>query len=178
MVVSLVYENDNLNTFKLNWYKHGLTMVDFTAAIILLWSHIIMTFGFLKVFRSSAKPISKLCQLLSVQNETLGVTETQMRNITKRSYIAVTIMYTIYIGSISASYPYCKEMLAEQVRMAGLAEEFCFVWLYTVFIFFWPFPAIASFIINRQCIMALVLQMEVYNDKVPLKGMFYQTLNI
>jgi hypothetical protein len=172
MIASLIFKNDNFATFKQNWYKNGLTMVDFTAAVILLWSHIFVTFGFLKVFRSSAKPISKLCQLLSVQNETLGITETQMRNITKRTYIGLTAMYTIYIGSISASYPYCKEMLAEQVRQSGLAEEFCFLWLFIVFIFFWPFPAIASFLINRQCIMALVLQMEVYNDKVPLKSIF------
>ena len=154
--------------FQARWYEAGLNMVDFVAVIVLIWAHIIITFVFLFIFRNSAKPISILCQTMAEHNTLLGIQEKDLGPVTKRTYFALLTLMALHVLSVLTSYRYCNDLLAQQFN-EYLTFPTHIIWISIVSIFFWPFPAAASFIVNRQCLLILLYQLQTYKSKLEAK---------
>ena len=74
----LMSMKENNTRFKEQWLSYGFTMVDFAASAILVWVHIISALIFMLLFRKSSKPISKICSVMTRQNQILGITEERL----------------------------------------------------------------------------------------------------
>ena len=154
--------------FKSQWYTHGLNLVDLTAVIVLIWTHIIIALVILVVFRNAADPISGLCQTMAEHNQLLGISEQDLRPLTKRTYLALLVLFILHIMSVVSSFRYCNDLLAKGLD-TYLHFPMHIIWISIVFIFFWPFPVASSFIVNRQCLLTLDHQLLIYNSKIPLE---------
>ncbi len=167
MISILFRVNDDFDAFKQRWKEHGLTMVDFGAAKMLLYVHILLTFGYLRAFRTSAKPISRMCSSLAIQNNLLGINLAKMWPITRRTYCAFGVLYSCYIVAVIVSVPYAYGIM--QNIMASGHEKIAVrvLWVVMTSTFYWPLPAIVAFLISRQCLLTLVIQLDEFQARIP-----------
>ncbi len=110
--------------------------------------------------------ISRLCQAQATQNELLGITEAKLRPITKRTYCAMSLLYILYALAVVVSYPYCSEILETNIPSEMYKIQFKCIWVLLIATFYWPFPAVVSFLMNRQCLLTLMTQLEEFQAKI------------
>ena len=101
-------------------------------------------------------------------NKLLGIQEKDLRHVTIRTYWALLTLMVLHILSVITSYRYCNDLLAQQFN-EYLNFPAHIIWISIVSIFFWPFPAAASFIVNRQCLLTLLYQLQTYSSKLEVK---------
>ena len=142
-------------------------MVDFTATFFLIWVHILTTFVFLNILRKASKPISRLCSTMAKLNECLGLNEKHLKNITRRSYFALGLLFILHILSILTSVKFSQYAFDNIFEDTPFSLPMYSMWFLTVAIFYWPFPAAASFLVNRLCLVGIVLQMDTFESKAP-----------
>ena len=138
-------------------------MIDFAATFLLVWVHVLATVIFLVLLQKSAKPISKLCTVMAKLNKNLGIDEKALQKINRRTYFALSFLFILHVMSVITSIEFCQSLLVEKIVFIPLST----IWLVTISIFYWPFPAAASFLVNRLCLFNLILQMDTFEYKAP-----------
>ena len=144
-----------------HWLDNGFTMIDFAATFLLVWMHIITTVIFLILLQKAAKPISKLCTVMARLNKNLGIDEKALHKLNRRTYFALLFLFVLHVMSVITSIEFCQNLLVEKIVFIPLST----IWLVTISIFYWPFPAAASFLVNRLCLFNLILQMDTFEYK-------------
>ena len=167
-VYVIVISSVDVSTVKQRWFKHGLTTLDLATSAMLIWIHIISVYILLVLFRRSAQPLSELCHKMSKTNKELNITEKSLQSITKRTYSALLVLFILHLMSVGAAYSYSAEIMSK-IQLLGLYIPSQILYYLVIFIFFWPFPAAASFVVNRQCLFNMIVQLQTYRSKIPLK---------
>lgn len=168
LIVIFGTSEHSFQDFQNQWYASGLNLVDLIAVIVLIWTHIVIALIILVIFRNAAEPLSGLCHTMAEHNQLLGISEQDLRPLTKRTYFALSFLFFLHILSVLSSYRYCNDLLAKGLD-TYLHFPMHIIWISIVFIFFWPFPVATSFIVNRQCLLTLDHQLLIYNSKIPLE---------
>ena len=96
-------------------------------------------------------------------NKNLGIDEKALHRINRRTYFALSFLFILHVMSVLTSIEFCQSLLVETIVFIPLYT----IWLVTISIFYWPFPAAASFLVNRLCLFNLILQMETFEYKAP-----------
>ena len=103
------------------------------------------------------------CTVMTKLNKNLGIDEKALHRINRRTYLALLFLFILHVMSVIASIKFCLSLLVERIVFIPLST----IWLVTISIFYWPFPAAASFLVNRLCLFNLILQMETFEYKAP-----------
>jgi len=103
------------------------------------------------------------CIVMTKLNKNLGIDEKALHRINRRTYLALLFLFILHVMSVVASIKFCLSLLVERIVFIPLST----IWLVTISIFYWPFPAAASFLVNRLCLFNLILQMDTFEYKAP-----------
>ena len=103
------------------------------------------------------------CTVMTKLNKNLGIDEKALHKINRRTYFALLFLFILHVMSVITSIEFCQSLLVERIVFIPLST----IWLVTISIFYWPFPAAASFLVNRLCLFNLILQMDTFEYKAP-----------